>query len=159
MKNTMRLFSFAYGCLGTIGFLICYIFALLGRATMPDDIWLAEVVFALHGIVAIATFQRMPVRPAWPPLLRLTDSRIRLTRILIGVSILNFLLCLGALVFAAVNANAPLEAKAVPLVLTSFLLQNTIYIAAHWAFRPENLFSGGFLRSISNPLGALFPKR
>ena len=92
-------------------------------------------------------------------MLRVTDGRVRMGRILVALSTLNFLLCLGTFLVAAAQANTALENKAVSLVLTSFLLQNTIYIAVHWALRPENLFPGSFLRAISNPLGLLFPRR
>ena len=66
-----------------------------------------------------------------------------------------FVLCLGAFIVASLRGYHALQDKTVPLILTSFLLQNTVYIALHWAFRPENLFSSSFIEALSNPLGSV----
>jgi hypothetical protein len=157
MKNLIRLYAFWYGCLGTLGAFAWYIAAVLGRATIPTEVWIVEAVFALHACAALATFHRTTMRPAWQPVLGVTLGRVRLARTAFGLSIINFLICLGVFVCAVVQGNAVLETKGVALILTSFLLLNTIYIAIHWAYRPENLFSSTFIRAISNPLGLILP--
>jgi hypothetical protein len=157
MKNLVRLYSFWYGCFGALCSFAWYIAAILGHASMLPNGWVVEAVFLLHAAAAVATFHRAPIRPAWSPILSVTPGRIRLARMFLGISTLNFIVCLGTLLVAAARGNPALENRAVPLILTSFLLQNTVYIAVHWAFRPENLFSASFIQTISNPLGLLFP--
>jgi hypothetical protein len=157
MKNFVRLYAFWYGCFGALFSLGWYVAAGMGRAAIPSNVWVIEAVFVLHAAAALATFHRAPVLPAWRPVLSVTPSRVRLAKTLLALSIMNFVACLGAFIFAVVRGDLALENKTVFLVLTSFLLQNTIYIAVHWALRPENLFSASFLRAISNPLGLLFP--
>ena len=153
LKTLIRLYAFWYGCLGTLCAFAWYIAALLGRATIPNDVWIVEAVFGLHALAAMATFQR---GLAWQPVLSVTPVRIRLAKTLFNLSILNFVLCVGWSLYARSNGDIGLREKGVGLILTSFLMLNTIYIAIHWAFRPENLFSASFLRVIANPLGELF---
>jgi hypothetical protein len=159
MRNLIRLYGFWYGCVGTLCALVWYILAIQGRASIPDNVWIVEAVFALHASAAIATFHRTPTRPAWQPVLAVTPGRIRLAKIVFGFSIVNFLVCLGVYIVAEVRANMALGNEGVALSLTSFLLLNTIYIGIHWAFRPENLFSSSFLRAISNPLELILPSK
>lgn len=159
MKNLIRFYAFCYGCLGTLLAFAWYIAAILGYARIPTNVWIVEAVFALHALAALATFQRTSMRPAWQPVLGVTPDRVRLARTLFNLSILNFLLCIGVCVYAVISGNAALRDKGVALILTSFLMLNTIYIAIHWALRPENLFSAYFLRVIANPLGELLSTR
>ena len=158
MKNLIRLYAFWYGCLGTCCAFVWYVAALQGRATITNNVWIAEEVFVLHAAAALATFQRTSMRPAWQPVLDVTAGRITLAKVLFGLSIVNFLVCLGVFLVAEFRGNVDLANDGVGLILTSFIMLNTIYIAIHWAFRPENLFSAAFLRVIENPLGELFSK-
>jgi hypothetical protein len=159
MRNAIRLYCFWYGWLGAVGFSLWYIAAWLGDASLPENVWVVEFIFLLHSIAAIATFQRIPSGNLWQPVLAITDKRIRLGRLLIGLTSINFLVCFCLLGGAALEKDVSLQETAVYLVLSSFLLQNTIYIGVHWALRPENLFSSSLLKAISNPIGLLFPKR
>lgn len=159
MNNIIRLYSFWYGCIGSLGWFAWYISASFGDAAMPNNVWVAEAVFLLHATALMATFHRAPVRPSWPPVLSVTPGRVRLARILLGTSTINFIVCLGTFLVATMNRSVGLENKMVPLILSSFLLQNATYVAVHWAFRPENLFSGSFIRAISDPVGLLFSSR
>jgi O-antigen/teichoic acid export membrane protein len=156
MKTLIKFYAFWYGCLGSLFVFVWYIAAIRGHATMPDSVWIVEAVFVLHAAAALATFQRTSTRPAWQPVLDVTPARIRLARTLFALSIVNFLVCLGVFLYAEYRGNEALGNAGVALILTSFLLLNTVYIAIHWAFRPENLFSSSFLRVIANPLGELF---
>jgi len=155
MKNLIRNYGFWYGCLGMLGSFVYHIAAILGRASMPSNVWVIEGVFALHAAASIATFYRGPV--SWPPMLSVTRKRITMAKILLAVSIVNFAVCLGIFLFAELRGNLAVANRVVPMILTSFLLTNTTYIAIHWAFRPENLFSISFLRTMSNPIGVVLP--
>ncbi len=152
LRRLIRLFGFWYGCLGAFSTAAWYLSALLGHAPLLND-RLYLVLFALHGIAACFTFQPQ-VRPAWEPLLSVTSGRVRLAKTLFGLATLNFVVCFGIFLIAAKLGNQALEDKMVPLILTGFLLQNTVYIALHWAFRPANLFPGSFIEALSNPLGS-----
>jgi len=152
MKKLIQLYCFWYGCVGTLGAFAWYIAAIMAPVTIPDNVWIVEAVFGLHGLAAIATFHR---GTKWQPVLNVTPQRIRLAKILLGLSILNFLLCVGVALYAS-KGDSALNEKGPGLMLTSLVMLQTIYIAVHWAVRPENLFSPTFLRIIGNPLGELF---
>lgn len=156
MKNLIRLYAFWYGCLGTCYAFAWYVLAIQGRATITNNVWIVEGVFALHAMAALATFQRTSMLPTWRPVLDVTPRRVVLAKVIFGLSIVNFLVCLAVFLIAELRGNVALGDDGVALILTSFLMLNTIYIAIHWAFRPENLFSASFLRVIANPLGEVF---
>ena len=156
MRNLVRLYSFWYGCVGAISCFVWYVDALLGQISMPRSVWVVETVFLLHATAVMATFHRGAMGSPWQPVLAVTPGRVILAKTLVGISTLNFIVCLGTLLTAAMRGSVALVNRTVPLILTSFLLQNTVYIAVHWAFRPDNLFSAGFVEAISNPLGLLF---
>jgi hypothetical protein len=153
MRRLIRLYGFWYGCLGSLCAFACYVSALVGSFTFPRNWWVVEAVAVLHGVGACFTFQPR-VRPAWEPLLSVTPERIKLAKTLFGLATVNFMVCFGIFLIAGKLGNKALEDRTVPLILTSFLLQNTVYIAVHWAFRPENLFHSSFVEIISNPLGS-----
>jgi hypothetical protein len=98
----------------------------MGRATIPDKVWIVEAVFGLHALAAIATFHRTAMRPAWQPVLNVTPQRVRLAKILFILSILNFLLCVGVSAYAVAEGDIALRDKGVALILTSFLILNTV---------------------------------
>jgi hypothetical protein len=155
MKNLIRFYGFGYGCVGTVCALAWYSAAILDRTVIPGSWSIVATIFTFHAIAGLVTFDRTPVHPAWQPIVAVTLGRIRLAKVLLGLATLNFAFCMGTLIVAALREKLALEDKMVYLVLTSFLLQNATYIALHWAFRPENLFSASFLRVIANPLGEL----
>lgn len=155
MRKLIRYYAFWYGCLGTLLSLAWYVAALDNRATIPNNVWIVETVFAFHATAAIATFQRGAGPRAWLPMILVTPARLKLARAVFSISLLNFICCLGVFIVGVGLGNQPLVERMVSLILTSFLLMNTIYIFIHWAFRPENLFSGSFIRAISDPLGIL----
>jgi hypothetical protein len=154
MRKLIRLFGFWYGCLGSLCALAWYISALLGSFGFPRNWEIVMAIAALHGVAACFTFQTH-VSPAWEPLLSVTPGWIRLARTLFSLATLNFIVCFGIFLIAGKLGNQALEDKAVPLILTSFLLQNTVYVAIHWAFRPENLFPSAFIQAVANPLGSV----
>ena len=160
MKNFVRLYAFWYGCLGTALATIWHVLAILGRAELPDNVIVVETIFALHSMAAIFTFYRSPLPPrAWQPLFTVTRRRILIAKAILGCTVADFLLCLPAFLFASLRHDAIVQQRLLPLLLTSFVLSNTVYIAIHWAFRPENLFSRTFIAALSNPLGVFFRDR
>jgi len=92
---------------------------------------------------------------AWRPLLSVTRGRILAAKSLLAIATLNFVACIGGTFYAVhIRIQDPAGLGA-GLILASVLLQNCIYIALHWAFRPENLFSVAFIRGITAPLSLL----
>ena len=104
----------------------------------------------------MATFQS---GADWNPLLPVRPKRIVAAKVLLTLATLNFLICFSWFLLGTYRGVQDASGQAVALVLTSFLLQNTTYIAVHWGFRPENLLSPAFIRGISNPLSLFSIKR
>ncbi len=154
MRRLIQLYGFWYGCLGSLCALAWYVTALRGSFSFPSNWGIVVAVFVLHGIAACFTFQPH-VRPPWQPLLAVTRIRVRLARGLFALATLNFAVWFGAFIVAGNQRDQSFGGRAAFLILTSFLLQNTVYIALHWAFRPENLFPGSFIEALSNPLGSV----
>jgi hypothetical protein len=148
----VALFCFLYGCLASAGAFGWYWLALTGHATLPQNAWMFEVPFLAHVAVMVATFQRLPSRKIFKPVLKVTPARIRGAQLLLLVSAANFGLC-AARVFWESAASSE---RTLSMVVTSLVLLNTVYVAIHWALRPENLFPGGFLAFMRNPLVYLF---
>ncbi len=154
MRKLIQLYGFWYGCLGSLCALAWYVTALRGSFSFPSNWGMVVAVFMLHGIAACFTFQPH-VRPPWQPLLAVTQGRVRLAKALFGLATLNFAVWFGAFIVAGNQRDQLFGGRAAFLILTSFLLQNTVYIALHWAFRPENIFPGSFIEALSNPLGSV----
>jgi hypothetical protein len=91
--NRIAQFCFAYGCLSSVGALIWYGSALMGRAQLPDSIWVAEAFLVVHAIAMIITFYRRPSIRLWAPLLTITPRRIRVARFLLLLAMVNCLIC------------------------------------------------------------------
>ena len=145
MKRFVKHYAFCYGCIGATAFFACYICALTRRFDIGNYLENNQLVWSvlvLHAFAMLATFQ-----PGikWEPVVAITEKRLHIAKVILGLAILNFFL--GCFL-----------AKSASLTLTSLLLLNTIYIAIHWAFRPENLFPERFLAFITNPLGWTFAK-
>ena len=153
MKAAIQLYAFWYGCIGAICFALWQIIMMMGHISLPNNwIWV-ELAFGLHALAAIATFNRGQL---WLPLLSVTRGRILAAKSILAVATLNLLLCLGWLFYTVIVGSQDPSGLGVGLILASFLLQNCIYIALHWAFRSENLFSQAFIRGISDPLSFIF---
>jgi hypothetical protein len=156
IKKLIQLYAFWYGCLGALSVSIWQAFVLLGHVALPQNWLWVELAFSLHACAAMATFQR---GADWNPLLSVTPKRIVAAKALLILATLNFLFWFSWFLLGTYRGAQDVSGQAVALVLTSFLLQNTTYIAVHWAFRPENLLSPSFIRGISDPLSLFSTKR
>lgn len=132
----------------------------LGAAVMSANIHsvrllLAEGLFVLHGCVLVLTFHRSPGTVLWLPVLRITSQRILAAQAILLVTALNMIGWLAAIfVLASQNYKAQAEWALSPFLASAALLSG-VYIALHWAFRPENLFPRAFLALAGNPFGAI----
>lgn len=158
MRRLIQLYSFWYGVIGSVLAFAWFALSLAGQPVLPKSWWTMEAIAILHGAAACFTFQPY-VRPPWKPLISPSPVRVRVAKVLFGLGTLNFLAWFLTLIIAGETGHRTFQERVVPLILTSLVLQNTIYIAVHWAIRPENLFSRGFIEGVSNPLGFIFSIR
>lgn len=152
MRKLIERCCFVYACVASVGALVWYLAALAGHAGLPENVWVVESIVVVFAITMVITFQRRPLRDPWVPAVRITPERIRIAKVLLAVVAANFGLCT---IVAFAWGNRVGVDKALSMVLTSMMLLYSVYIAIHWAFRPQNLFVSGFLTFISNPL--LYP--
>jgi hypothetical protein len=154
MKIAIAIICFSGGCLATALAVLWYLAVLVTRDLLwpfPSNIEGIEVLFAVWGLIMFATFYRSP-RPIWMPLFEVSSRRVKVTRMLLVCSLVNFavwlLVCAG---LSATQVLGPLP-WAFCLLASAATLLNAIYVAVHWAFRPENLFSERFRRFADDPI-------
>jgi hypothetical protein len=153
MKILIQRACFAYGAIAFLGYVgwfiaICFSDAAISIGTQPTI-----ALFAVHGLVLCITFQRfLTVKPFWAPLWNATPRTLTYARYAVWVS---FGLCIGMMVLAMLTlplSSDRSSSRMVCLVLASMGVVSSLYIALHWAFRPENLFTKGLLGFLSNPI-------
>src|SRR5581483_9127710 len=146
MKTGIAIFCFAAGCLGSALAVIWYVAVLVTRSSIwpfPSDISEIEALFAIWGLIMLATFYRNP-RPIWMPVLEVTGPRIKAARLLLVCTLINCAVWLVACIALwAVRVRGPLP-WTFCLLASGVTLLNAVYVFAHWALRPENLFSERF---------------
>jgi hypothetical protein len=152
VRRAIQLYCVLYGCLGSVLAFAWFLSALFGRF-VGEASRLTVVLsgFLLHALAACLTFQRYSRR--WEPLVTLTSNRIRFAKVLFATGSLNFVGCFVIFGLAAQMKNQDLLGYTVYLVVSSLVLQNTIYIAIHWMVRPENIFPKWFIEMVTNPVG------
>lgn len=150
MRMLKQVYCFyIYGCIGTIISTAQYVAALFDRYWPPMNVWIVEILFIFHGAAYFFTFGDSHSNPKWKPIITINPLRIKIAKIVLILAAANYALPLVLSLFL----KYPIYGDKTPfLLLSSFILLNTIYIAIHWALRPENIFSAAFLRFMSNPL-------
>lgn len=155
MKRQLASSVFVYGCLSLIVSAVWLSAALLSANIGSVSLWLMEGFFVLHGCVLVLTFHTSPGRVLWLPVLRITPQRIKAAQAILLITALNMAGWLAA-IFVLALQNYKAQAKwALSPFLASAALLSGVYIALHWAFRPENLFPRAFLTFAGNPFGAI----
>jgi hypothetical protein len=113
---------------------------------------------AVHAFIICLTFQRfIGAKPFWGPIWNSSWEQLRWARRTLGV---GFALVLGTMMLngiALILRRETIALRGLNLTLASIGMFSSSYIALHWAFRPENLFSSSFLKVISNPIGLVLP--
>jgi len=128
---------------------------LAGYAELPQSVWVAESLAAIHGIAMVITFHQRPYRSPWAPVLQVTTKRIRIAKVVLAAVAANFLFCL----VLAISEHRAVSESVLFRLLASMVLLNTVYVAIHWAFRPQNVFARQFLDFMSSPLLYFFFRR
>ena len=156
MKQRLAAVLFAYGCVGSIAALLWLSLALAPVEVHRPSLWLIEALFIIHGCVFVLTFHRNPGTVMWPPVVRGTPKRLKSAKLILFLSTANVLVWLISIFVLALRNEKSWAEWAVSPFLASCGLLSTIYVTLHWGFRPENLFSRGFLAFAANPFGAIF---
>ena len=155
MRTLVERYCFAYGCVASVGAMVWYLTALAGYTELPQNVWIVESLALIHAITMVITFHRRPYRSPWAPVLQVTPQRIRIAKVVLGAVAANFLFCL----ILAISEHRTVSERALSMLLASMALLNTVYIAIHWAFRPQNVFPRQFLDFMSSPLLYFFFRR
>ena len=144
---------FSGGCLASALATLWYVAVLAEREPLwpfPSEIAQIEALFAVWGLIMFATFYRRP-RPIWVPLFGVDDARVKRARVLLACSAANCAAWLAA------NVGLWIARMRGPLPWTFCLLAsaaailNGVYVAIHWAVRPEKLFSDRVRRLADDP--------
>jgi hypothetical protein len=151
MKRVTAMVVFAYGSTATVVLVLCLIVALFGSAAQlePSSRVLAAIL-AMHGTSGLLTFTRYV---DWEPLFALTEFRQKVARRSVWFAFAVFCALFVTFALAGAYKNQQWLERLTPvLALQAFLVQ-TLYIAVHWAFRPENVFPERLRQVLSNPFG------
>jgi hypothetical protein len=156
MRKQIAISMYAYGCLSSIVAFVWFSAAVLSAYTLGIAVWLGVTLFLVHGCVLVVTFHGS--RAPWLSVLRVTSRRLIAAKTVLLLAALNTLLWTGSIFALGVGEDKPWSGWVLQLFLASYLLLSTIYIALHWAFRPENLFPAAFIALVSNPFGLIVRK-
>ena len=146
MKRWVEIVCFAYGCVGAAITLLWCCSAVIGRNWIPDRANVIVTLFGIHMSVLGVTFWRAPAPAFWRPIIAVSPSSVLRARAGLALLLVVQLIMWGyVLWFAGARQN-------IFLLVGSLVLFSMAYIAAHWAIRPENLFSKRVLLFAENPL-------
>jgi hypothetical protein len=150
--SAARWYGFLYGCVGTAFFFVLYVLALRGRFYgLPESGTAVLVIFCFHAVAGVVTFQP-GYSQKWKPLFVVTLTRVRIARWALSTTSVQFA-AFFLLLFVSVHGQQAFRDWLIPVILTSFLLQNTVYVACHWSLRPENFLPQRLIQAFKNPLG------
>jgi hypothetical protein len=135
----------------TVFGLVWLIAAEYGVLIVPRNASEAGVGYIPYAILMLLTLNS-PSERYWPPVLLVTQRRIIIARALLAVV---GMLCLTAIAVAIIGRELrSVSTESVfPWVIGSPLLLNGVYVALHWAFRPQNIFGPNVPLWLRNPLG------
>jgi hypothetical protein len=154
MRRGFATLFFVLGCL-MAGFAVVWWIAaefgvLLGPRTGVEGV----VAFIPYAILMGITLDRYSVHN-WPPVLKVTHSRIILARVLLSLAAANLAIGMAVTGAGRITASASLLGHGRVWVLAGLLLLNGVYVALHWAFRPNNIFGPNVPEALLDPLGSL----
>jgi hypothetical protein len=154
MRRALATLFFVLGCL-MAGFAIVWsIAAESGVIILPKTPLQGVVVYIPYGILMLATLDRYPSRD-WPPVFKVTHSRIILARVLLSLTGANLVIAMIVTTVGRIIASTSWLEHGRPWVLGGLLFLNGVYVALHWAYRPTNIFGPNVPEALLNPLGCL----
>src|SRR5688572_20763694 len=148
-------FALVYGCLGVMAALAISAAQLAGFDVIAVAFSkpLVLTCAAIHGFVLSVTFWRR-YGGLWPvkPLLAVTSGRISAARGMLALAAANL-----AFWMVYVRMQGPAGTfQPMTSALNGLLLLSNVYLVAHWALQPSNLFPARFLQFIGNPIGYVY---
>jgi len=147
---------FCYGCVTTLAALAAFATAILGWNLFPNHLWIVEALVLIHGCAFLVTFDRDARRKPRLPLFQLTVRRVLAAKVVLGAAVSNILIW-GSLFFVYASKGDRNNAEwLLPIVVTGLVLLSTLYIALHWALRPETFLPRPIVNLFANPIGVLF---
>jgi hypothetical protein len=130
---------FWYGCVSAVG---AAMFQYVSLTSTGVDLEghgnLFMALFGVHLVALALTLIIDPRRLPWPTALPVTRGNVVAGRLLLSATVLNVVLWVGHLVITR-KAGKHLTDEMFAGLLASMLLCTAVYVALHWAFRPENL--------------------
>jgi hypothetical protein len=152
MRRALATLFFVLGCLLT-GFAIAWwIAAECGVLSAPKTPLEGVVAFIPYAVLMLVTVDRASARN-WLPVLKVTRARILLARLLLSLTVANFLIAIAVAVAGQKLGSTSLPEHAFYWVIGSLLLLNGVYFALHWAYRPHNLFGPHVPEALLDPFG------
>ena len=153
MRQRLATVFFASGCILSVFALAWFVAANLGVLIAPRTAAQALAAFIPYAILMLATLDRSSARP-WLPVFPVTQLRIKVARLFLSAAgLLCFPAFAVALIGRALGGNSSVAEASFASVIGSLMLLNGIYVALHWAYRPQNLFGPNVPPSLLNPLG------
>lgn len=145
----------AYGCLGLTIALGWY--ALTLAAGQPPPIAAVQVwaFVVIHVLALLVTFQPWHGLVRWRPLIAVTAGAKAVARVAFIASVMNMLFWMATVLLHGQNATV-LE---LALGVNGMVIVSMVYIAVHWALRPENVLPGPLVRFLSDPVTYLVSRR
>ena len=130
---------FWYGCVSAVvGAVFQYVSLTSTAPNLEGRSNVFVTLFGVHLLALAVTLIIDPRRLPWPTALPVTRGNLVAGRLLLSAAVLNVVLGIGHLVISR-NAGEQLTAEMFAGLFASMVLCTAIYIALHWAFRPENL--------------------
>ena len=158
MKRCIELLCFIYAVLASFGSLCWELCVLRGGGELTGNLFTIEIVFLSFGIVLVMTAYTRASRPLWHPVFPLSPVGARVIRWATIAAIAHFGVWMTLLIVAPSAGGGLQRGKMLSGTCASFALAVTIYMAFHWAFRPEKFLSARVMRIASNPLLYAFSK-
>jgi hypothetical protein len=159
MKRAIAWACLIYGCIATIGSVVWLTLTCLGGALLPQAKQPAITLMSIHAIVLCLTFQRfIGVRPFWRPVCAPTAARLKWSRRCLLLCATAVVGITTLLVVALATRRFGLVETGFGVFLASFSLLSSVYIAIHWAFRPENIINAGVVRFFADPFSLFRPR-
>lgn len=159
MKIMIARTCFIYGCIATIGSAVWLALTCVEGPLLPQTKQPAITLMTIHAIVLCLTFQRfIGVQPFWKPIFEPTAARLKWSRRCLLLCAAALAAVVTLLVIALATRRFGLAEVGLGMFLASFSLLSSVYLAIHWAFRPENIVNAAVVQFFADPFSVLRPK-
>lgn len=151
VKLIVGRFLFWYGSLTTVLAMGWFCAAVSSVHVGAPDASIMVALFVVHGFLLVITLHSDPRKRPWPSVLPVTPTNTQIARLGLLLVIANAGLWSAAVLWAAHYGRQQDAEWMLNTLPPSFFMCSTVYMALHWAFRPENFLPRGLLAFLSNP--------